>query len=255
MILACDIGNSRLKFGTFTEDILTDYYAFNNTEDSIKFILALNPEVIAISSVSPFKQSELHHSIKSKSSSKFFLINRNSKLNFKINYKTPGTLGIDRLCSAEGALYLLKLNNEYREMKENDFFITIDFGTATTINIVKFPNLFEGGLIMPGLKIMSECLHSAAEQLPKINITPSASIVGKTTIENINSGINNSTIGLIERVIKKIKAEFNSEVRKIFITGGNAKMIMDNFDFEYSYCRELVLYGIKSIYDLNKTTN
>lgn len=211
----------------------------------------LNPEVIAISSVSSSKLSDILTAINTLTSSRIFLINKNCKFNLQIKYNPPETLGTDRLCSAEGGLYLLKKHDEIKALKENDFFMTVDFGTATTINIIKLPNSFEGGVITPGLRMMSESLHSKTELLPEISFTPVASIIGTTTEENINSGIINSTVGLIERIIRKIRKEFSSEVRKVYITGGNATTIMDNIDFEYFYCRELVLYGIKSVYDLN----
>lgn len=255
MILTCDIGNSRIKFGSFIGDELIDFRAYRKIEDSIKFLLEVQPEAIAISSVASIKLDQLITSLKSKFLPNIFLVDRYHKLNLILNYNSAATLGLDRICSAEGALYLLKRDPKLNRINENDFIMTIDLGTATTINLIKSPNVFEGGLIIPGLKLMSDSLYKQTEQLPEITITSSSSIIGKTTEENINNGIINSTIGLIERVIRKIKNDFKSDVKKIFITGGNAKLIRDSLDFEYEYSECLVLYGIKSIYDLNIRKN
>ena len=255
MILTCDIGNSRIKFGSFIDDDLIDLRAYHKIEHSIKFILEVRPEVIAISSVASVKLNQLINAIKPKFLSNIFLVDRNQHFNLIINYNSAATLGIDRICSAEGAIYLLQKDKQLNQINENDFIMIIDFGTATTINLIKFPNLFEGGLIIPGIKLMSESLYKQTEQLPEINITRTKSVIGKTTEENINNGIVNSTAGLIERVIRKIKNEFKADVKKIFITGGNAKTIMESLDFEYEYSEGLVLYGIKSIYDLNIKRN
>lgn len=255
MILTCDIGNSRVKFGSFIGEELIEFRAFDRVDDSIKFILELQPAVIAISSVASFKLSQLINAIKPKFLSNIFFVDRHQHFNLIINYDSPATLGIDRICSAEGAIYLLQKDKHLNQIFENDFIMTVDFGTATTINLVKFPNVFEGGLIMPGMKLMSESLFKQTEQLPDIKIAVPNSVIGKTTEENINNGIINSTVGLIERVIHKIKIEFKAEVKKIFITGGNAKMVQDRLDFEYEYSEGLVLYGIKSIYDLNLKKN
>jgi pantothenate kinase type III len=255
MILTCDIGNSRIKFGSFIGDELIDFRAYNKIEDSIKYIIEVQPAAIAISSVASFKLDQLINAIKPKYLSNIFLVARHHHFNLTINYNSAATLGIDRICSAEGALYLLQKDKQLNQINENDFIMTIDFGTATTINLVKFPNVFEGGLIMPGMKLMSESLYKQTEQLPEINITFTKSVIGKTTEENINNGIVNSTVGLIERVIRKIKNEFKADVKKIFITGGNAKMVLAVLDFEYEYSEGLVLYGIKSIYDLNLKKN
>ncbi|MBK6912510.1 MAG: type III pantothenate kinase [Ignavibacteriales bacterium] len=255
MILTCDIGNSRIKFGSFIGDELIDFRAYHKIEDSIKFILEVQPAVIAISSVASFKLNQLINAVKPKFLSNIFFVDRHQHFNLIINYNSAATLGIDRICSAEGAIYLLQKDKHLNQIFENDFIMTIDFGTATTINLVKFPNVFEGGLIMPGMKLMSESLYKRTEQLPEIKIAITNSVIGKTTEENINSGIINSTVGLIERVIRKIKDEFKADVKKIFITGGNAKLVQDNLDFEYEYSEGLVLYGIKSIYDLNLKKN
>lgn len=255
MILTCDIGNSRIKFGSFISDELIDFRAYQNIEDSIKYILEIQPSVIAISSVAFSKLDQLLNSVRPNCSSNIFLVHRHHQLNLIINYDSAATLGIDRICSTEGAIYLLKKNKQLYQMNKNDFIMIIDFGTATTINLVKFPNVFEGGLIIPGIRLMSESLYMQTDQLPEIIISSTNSVIGKTTEENINNGIINSTAGLIERVIRRIKNEINADVKKIFITGGNAKTLKDNLDFEYEYDEGLVLYGIKTIYDLNSKKN
>ena len=154
MNLTCDMGNSRIKFGSFIGDELIDFRAYHKIEDSIKFILEVQPAVIAISSVASFKLDQLINAIKPKFLSNIVFVDRHQHFNLIINYNSADTLGIDRICSAEGAIYLLKRGKELNQINENDFIMTIDFGTATTINLVKYPNVFEDGLMMHGMKCM-----------------------------------------------------------------------------------------------------
>ncbi len=251
MLLACDIGNSRIKVGVFSDDNLVEFYSFENIELFDKFFLNKNFDQIAISSVVPNLTKKLILKLKDYSEATPFVIDRNVKLNLKIEYDTIETLGIDRICSAEGAFYLYKKSNESGNYNHRTFILSIDLGTATTINIISFPGVFIGGSIAPGIQLMFDSLNTKTAQLPNVLESNYKSIIGKDTSSSIVSGVINSTIGFIERTINYLKNEMNGSEFKIFITGGNAEKIAPHLNFKVSLVKELVLIGIKSIYDKN----
>ena len=177
-----------------------------------------------MSSVVPTTSKTLEEQLKKINISPFF-INSESKFNLKNEYKTPSTLGIDRICSAEGAFYLYQHSSNFKSKNysEKDFILTIDFGTATTLNFVKYPGIFMGGIIAPGINMMFNSLLTNTAQLPSVQIDDYQNFIGADTNQSISSGIINSSIGLIERTIKHLKQNLNAEIINVFITGGNAE--------------------------------
>ena len=252
MLLAFDIGNSRIKAGVFSNNNFVEFYSFENFESFHKIFLNQNFDQIAISSVVPKLTEKLIIKLKDYSEVTPFVIDRNVKLNLKIEYNSIETLGVDRICSAEGAFHLYKKSHEFGNYNSTTFILSIDFGTATTINIISFPGIFIGGAIAPGIQMMFDTLNSKTAQLPNVSELNYKSIIGKDTFSSIASGVINSTIGFIERTINHLKSEMNGSEFKIFITGGNAEKFAPHLNFEFSLVKELVLIGIKSIYDKNK---
>src|SRR5690606_9318905 len=147
---------------------------------------------------------------------------KNSSFNLKLNYDSLDTLGIDRICSCEGAFYLFRNSSEFQNYDEGTFLLTIDFGTATTINFIKYPGEFIGGIIFPGIKLMSSALNSNTAQLPLVEISDYKNLIGRTTRQSIASGILHSTLSLINETIVYLRKELNAEKIFVFITGGNA---------------------------------
>ena len=248
MFLACDIGNTNTKWGLFENDRLKDLLIIPNEKFDLSFLNGKKINSVAISSVVPDLTKQIYFHLQNNFSITPFLITKDSKFNLIIDYETPETLGIDRVCSAEGALYLFKKetknkNNEY-------FLVSIDFGTATTINIVNNENKFSGGIIAPGIETMFSSLHKETAQLPKVTADDYKYIIGKSTISSIASDVINSQLGLIESVLNNLKQNSTYEVY-LYITGGNAKKIIPHLTHEFIYAEELVILGVKSIYERN----
>ena len=250
MILALDIGNTFTKTGIFDKDILvfsektkTDSF----TADNIK---KYNITGCAISSVVPTAAERLINMINTNFGITPYVITYKSKLSLEINYKTPESLGIDRLCGAEGAYWLF--SKKGLVFNKNEAIISIDFGTASTINIIRYPNLFTGGIIAPGIKMMFESLNRNTSQLPEAEFREYDSVIGNSTNSSIASGVINSTIGMIDRTRKYLSEKFGAEYIHFFITGGNAESIIPHLDFKFKYEPALVLIGVYSIYDRNK---
>jgi type III pantothenate kinase len=248
MVLACDIGNSRIKAGIFTDKNLTEVFVCNNVQELIEKISLYRIREVAISSVVPANSQELQNSLYNLDISPF-IISKDSEFNLSIDYKSPDTLGMDRLCSAEGAYFL---NNQKRTFRQNHLIITIDFGTASTINIVTYPGVFSGGMITPGIDLMFRSLSNDTAQLPLVYENEYKDLIGKSTRECIASGVMNSAAGFLQWSLRRIQEEFEPEKTYIYVTGGNYERIKPFIGFTHNYKEALVLYGIKAIYNKNR---
>ena len=247
MLLACDIGNTNIKAGIFNNDKLIKFHFLHGIKELTELVKNNEFRDIVVSSVVPSKTKELSdnlHNLKLNP----VIVDTKSSFNLKINYDSQETLGIDRICSAEGALQLYRSKKEF---KKKQIIISIDLGTATTINVVKYPGIFEGGIIAPGLNLMFKSLKNETAQLPIVTVKNYKNIVGRTTNESIASGVINSAAGLIDRSIKLIQSESKAEEVIIYITGGNFESIKRFLTFDYIFEKALVLYGINAIYKKN----
>ena len=251
MLLACDIGNTNIKAGIFADDTLKEFHFLRGITPLIDFIKKNKFSDIVVSSVVPSKTKRLTDRLQ-KLKLKPVIIDKDSTFNLKIEYDSPETLGIDRICSAEGAYYLCCRE---KVLKKEQIIISIDLGTATTLNVVKYPGIFAGGIIAPGTELMFRSLKNNTAQLPNVSSEAYKAIIGRTTNESIASGVMHTAAGLIERAIKLIQTETNAEETIIYITGGNFENIKRFLSFEYNYEKGLVLYGINAIYKKSKEVN
>ncbi len=135
---------------------------------------------------------------------------------------------------------------------KNQYLVTIDFGTATTINIVSPSREFIGGLIAPGISTMLKSLNEKTAQLPLPDLNSYKGVIGNSTDSSIISGVMTSTIGMITETINHLTEISNQNMPIIFATGGNAKHVLPYLKFKVLFDEALVLKGLKEIYDLNK---
>lgn len=249
MFLACDIGNSRIKTGLFDGRAIKEIKTFQDSGELRGYIDGLGSISSALSSVVPSKTEEILRTAYAGGSP--FVITKESKFNLKIDYDTPETLGIDRLCSAEGAYSLYINSGNGAHYNKNIILISVDFGTATTINVIKYPGIFAGGLIAPGLGTMLNSLHKETAQLPLVNSSEFTGLIGRSTKGSIASGVINSAAGLLQKTIEELKRNEAAEEVYVYATGGNAKYILPHLSFETFFEEGLVLRGIKSVYEAN----
>ena len=245
MLLAIDIGNTNIKTSLFDKKEQMNFIVHSDPGQIIDYINNTSFTSAAISSVNSLKKNAIVEKLQTRNIS-IFNADINKKFNLKINYDTPQTLGLDRVCSAAGALSIA----EDRSMiRENQYLITIDLGTATTINIVSPKKEFVGGLIAPGVSTMFRSLYEETAHLPLAKNTYQG-LVGKSTDTSIVSGVLNSTLGMINETIIYLESQSNLQPL-IFITGGNASFISSYLKWDKIFEEALVLKGLKLIYDLN----
>ncbi|MEG2454564.1 MAG: type III pantothenate kinase, partial [Clostridia bacterium] len=131
--------------------------------------------------------------------------------------------------------------------------IVVDFGSATTFNAITIDGKFLGGAIAPGIKNATESLVNTAARLPRIELVAPKSVLGKTTIENMQVGIAYGFTGLVSYIINKIKEEDGMANAKVIATGGLSELVMETDASIIDIVdRALALKGLKLMYDLNK---
>tara|TARA_R110002096_G_scaffold70291_9_gene168564 strand:+ start:83 stop:856 length:774 start_codon:yes stop_codon:yes gene_type:complete len=163
-------------------------------------------------------------------------------LGIAINVTNPREVGADRLVNAVAA------HNAY-----SGPLIIVDFGTATTFDLVGADGSYEGGVIAPGVNLSMEALHMAAAKLPLVAVRRPQKIVGTDTVGAMQSGIFWGYVGLIEGLVARIKAEAELPNAKVVATGGlsthfyNATDVIDLTD------KDLTLRGLLEIHRLNRS--
>ncbi|MGE5364022.1 MAG: type III pantothenate kinase [Bacteroidota bacterium] len=255
MFLAIDAGNSSLKLGLYKGDDLTSLRTVAYEDLNAGMLEDLNFKHAAISSVVPQKTLLCENIIKSAFGITPYRISLASRLDLIIDYLTPDTLGIDRICSCIGALNIADIDTLLSG--ERACIITIDLGTATTVNLVRIlrrnesaePH-FAGGLICPGIYTMLSSLHKDTAQLPMTRPEDYRGLFGRDTSSSIASGVITATVGMIEKVLSVLKNEYAEGSTRLFLTGGNAS-VRQYFSFRHDYVPDLVLRGVKRIYEMN----
>ena len=157
----------------------------------------------------------------------------------EINTDRPSAVGADRIVNA------LAAHRDY-----GGDLIIIDFGTATTFDIVGARGSYEGGIIAPGVNLSMEALHLAAAQLPRVAIERPQAVIGKDTVPAMQSGVYWGYVGLIEGLLTRIKAEFGMPM-KVVATGGLSNLFRQNTLMIDNLDNDLTIRGLRYIYELN----
>ena len=155
----------------------------------------------------------------------------------KISIKNKKQVGSDRIANAVGA---------FKKYKNNS--IVLDFGTATTFDVVDINNSYIGGIISPGVHLSMDALDKATARLPRIAIVKPDKVIGTNTISAMQSGIFWGYVGLLEGVITKIKKENNGDM-KVIATGGLANLFKPYTDAIDFIDDDLTLKGIALTWD------
>lgn len=131
--------------------------------------------------------------------------------------------------------------------------IVIDFGTATTFNVIDKKGEFIGGVIAPGIKGSLDSLVNGTAKLPRVEIERPASVIGKNTVTNMQSGIVYGFAGLVEYIVKKIKREMKEENVTVVATGGFSEVIAKEISCIDKVDKLLTLEGLRYLYGLNRS--
>ncbi|MFR4319111.1 MAG: type III pantothenate kinase [Eubacterium sp.] len=255
MLLTVDVGNTNITLGLFKEDKV--YATFRITTQVVRTsdeFGSLIAEMIArkgininsikdviISSVVPKVMYSLNSGIIKYFGIKPIIVGVGTKTGIKINRTDPREVGSDRIVDAVAAYELY-----------GGPCIVIDFGTATTYDLVSGDGTLEAAVTAPGIKICAKALWNETAKLPEIEIRKPASILAKDTITSMQAGIVYGYIGQSEYIIDKMKEESGLDDIKVIATGGMGRIIYENTDKIDIYDNQLTLQGMKIIYEKNK---
>ncbi|MCK5423983.1 MAG: type III pantothenate kinase [Emcibacter sp.] len=168
----------------------------------------------------------------------------NLDLGLLVKLDNPKEVGADRLVNSVAA-----------HKKYGGPMIIIDFGTATTFDIIDKHGNYCGGIISPGVNLSVEALHMAAAKLPRVAVEKPDQVIGTGTVTAIQSGIFWGYVGLVEGVVQRIKQEFSENhpnvTMKVLATGGLAPLFMDEVEAIEVVDQELTTYGLFEIYSRN----
>ena len=158
----------------------------------------------------------------------------------KINIKNKKQVGSDRIANSVGV---------YKKYNVN--FIVLDFGTATTFDVVTKNGIYNGGIIAPGINLSMKSLTSSADQIPPFHIKKQKKIIGKNTLEALHSGFYWGYLGLINNIILKIENETKKKYKIIF-TGGFADLFKTSIARPFEIDKNITINGIIEIFKENK---
>jgi len=158
----------------------------------------------------------------------------------KINISNKNQVGSDRIANAAGV---------YKKYKTNC--IVLDFGTATTFDVVTENGVYNGGVIAPGVNLSIQSLSNSADQIPIFLIKKQKKVIGKNTIEALRSGFYWGYSGLINNIILKIEKETKKKYKIIF-TGGYANLFKTSIIRSFTIDKNITIRGIIEIFKVNK---
>jgi len=238
--LAIDIGNTFIKCGVFENNKIVDRASIKSTKELMGLLTKHSVSQTVICSVVPQKNKEFVNYLKKHTQAPVQNIHY-KKTHLKLNVEEPESVGNDRLCNVFGALQLY-----------SSPLIIIDFGTATTYDVVNKKNEFIGGIIAPGVETSTKNLISKAALLKNIDLVFPSSVIGNNTTNNIQSGIMFGAVAQVEGLVKKIQLESNTH-HTLILTGGFSKLISPHLNIDHVLEIDLTLKGMFYINEfLNK---
>ncbi|MCI7402424.1 MAG: type III pantothenate kinase [Christensenella sp.] len=256
MLLVIDVGNTNIKLGVYNKDKLLESWRLSvkvartadelgitiNSLFSTKGLAFKDIDGIILSSVQPSLNYTVEHACEYYMKIKPIMVGPGIKTGINIKYLNPQEVGADRIVNSVAAYKLY-----------GGPCIVVDFGTATTFNLISAKGEFVGGCIAPGIKTSLESLVENTSKLTNVELVKPKSVIGKTTVTNLQAGIVYGFAGLVKYLIEKLKADGMCQDAKVVFTGGLSTLITDvDKSLEvYKIDRYLTLKGLKIIYDIN----
>ena len=214
MLLAIDIGNTRIKCAVFEHNKILAQYTFLlvELETSLYNIQVKYPKCkdVVVANVASFSENNFENM---KTQLKWHFLTSKSFFPFTNKYKTPETLGIDRMVLASGAVLLHPNQNR----------LVIDAGTCITYDFLDFDDNYLGGAISPGIRLRYEALHEKTAKLPLLQMKDPDDFVGTSTTEAIHAGVILGLLHEIDGFINQYKANYSNII--IILTGGDADFL------------------------------
>jgi type III pantothenate kinase len=256
VILCLDVGNTLMHGGVFEGESLRLQFrkttpARASSDEMGVFldgVLRANGlerraiRAVAICSVVPDALHSLRNACVKYFGQQPFVLQAGVRTGLKIRYRNPREVGADRIANALAAAHL------YPDRS----IIVVDFGTATTLCVVSADRAYLGGIIVPGVRISMEVLDQRTAQLPAVEIVKPSAVVGRSTVESIQSGLYFAQVGAVRELIGRVRREaFPTEEVIVVATGGFAGLYEPEGLFD-TVVSDLALRGLHLAWALNQ---
>jgi type III pantothenate kinase len=255
MLLAIDLGNTNIKYGVFDGDKLVASFRVSSrisrTADEYGSVLVgllsdrgiskSDIDGIIFSSVIPALNYTICHMCEYFFNISPLIVGPGIKTGLNIKADNPREVGADIIVNSVSAY------NKY-----GGPIVVIDFGTATTFDVINEKGELLGVIIAPGIKTSLEGLSTKTAQLPMVELDAPKTVLGKNTKHAMQAGVIFGFAGLVDNIIKKIKREIKIQDIKVVATGGLGEIIANESNSISVVDRTLTLNGLKIIYELNK---
>ena len=262
MLLTLDVGNTNTVLGLYrlnSDELITHWRISTlrtQTADeygvlflnlfSMRKVEASGVSSIIISSVVPPLESTLRQMCERYFNLKPMFVEPGIKTGMPILVDNPAELGADRLVNGVAAF-----------ARYGGPCIVVDFGTATTFDVISAKGEYLGGVIAPGLAISAEALFARAARLSRVDVKKPAKVVGTNTVAHLQSGLYYGYIGLVDGILERMLQEIktpDSPTPKVIATGGLARLVADDSRFIETIDDMLTLDGLRLIYERNRVT-
>jgi type III pantothenate kinase len=261
MLLAIDVGNTNIVLGIFEGGRLAESWRLathrERTADEIGVLVTElfdrrgvsrdRIEGIAISSVVPPLTGSVATMARKYFGREPFVLESAEQAGIPVRYENPAEVGADRLCNAVAAIDAYGLGRPL---------IVVDFGTATTFDAISAKGEYLGGAICPGIEISADALFQRAARLPRVDVRRPRALVGRTTVESMQSGLFFGYVAMVEGIVTRMRHELGGAAgdgpAKCVATGGLASVIASETRVISDVSPDLTLHGLRLVWERNR---
>jgi len=254
VLFAVDVGNTQTVLGLFDDDRLASHWRISTdaslTGDELRAsvisLLALDGlswrdvGAVILASVVPRVTSAWEEAVAAACTCELLVVGPGLKTGMPIRYDNPHEVGADRIVNGVAAFELL-----------GGPVVVVDFGTATTIDVIAEDGAYLGGAIAPGVETSAEALFSKAARLSKVDLVAPPHVIGTNTRESVQAGLMLGEAAMVDGLVRRVWGELGVET-SVIATGGLAERMAPLCETVGSADADLTLKGLRMIYDLNR---
>ena len=257
-LLAIDVGNTNLVFGVFDDDTLHVSWRLttlpDRTADELWVLVSrlfaergVEPsdiDGVVVSSVVPALTQTVSEMVAHGLGTAVLVVDAQNA-GLPIRYDNPAEVGADRLVNGVAALRLFG--------QPSRPIVVVDFGTATTFDAISADGEYLGGVICPGVEISADALFDRAARLPRVEVRKPASLIGRTTVASMQSGLFYGYVAMVEGIVRRLREELRADGTALCVaTGGLADAIASETDLIDEVCPDLTLAGLRFVWGRNQ---